>query len=248
VTEVNVVIGVDCATQENRVGLARAEREGKAWVLREATVGSRERPVADTVQEWLEQSSGKAVLALDAPLGWPAPWKSMLMGHQAGENVRGEPNKVFRRESDRSVASLVGKTPLDIGADRIARTAHWALSLLESLRTRIDQPIPLAWDISPQAMVSAIEVYPAATLRAYGLALKGYKAKGGVEERSRMLPAITDRIQIGIEPHDLLALPDAFDAAVCVLAALDFLAGRAMAPDDWKLSREEGWIWVAHPD
>jgi len=247
VSEVKLVIGVDCATQENRVGLARAERQGDAWVLREATMGSKERPTTDIIQEWLEHSSEKALLALDAPLGWPAPLKSMLTGHRAGESVRGEPNQVFRRGSDRFVASLVGKTPLDVGADRIARTAHWTLSLLESLRIRVDQSIPLAWETPPEATVSAIEVYPAATLRAHGLSLKGYKAREGLEERRRLLPAILRRLQVESDTDYLVRVPDAFDAAVCVLAALDFLEGRAVAPDDPELSREEGWIWVARP-
>jgi hypothetical protein len=38
---------------------------------------------------------------------------------------------------------------------------------------------------------------------------------------------------------------DALDAVVCLLAARDFLAGRAMPPSDQIIAEQEGWIWAA---
>ena len=35
------------------------------------------------------------------------------------------------------------------------------------------------------------------------------------------------------------------DAVVCLLAAKDFLAGRAVPPPDAELAATEGWIWAA---
>jgi len=40
---------------------------------------------------------------------------------------------------------------------------------------------------------------------------------------------------------------DALDAAVCLLAARDFLMGEAMAPENESLARLEGWIWARRP-
>ena len=37
---------------------------------------------------------------------------------------------------------------------------------------------------------------------------------------------------------------DALDAGLCVLAAVDFLLGRAMKPQDEEMAEKEGWIWV----
>jgi hypothetical protein len=37
---------------------------------------------------------------------------------------------------------------------------------------------------------------------------------------------------------------DTLDAAVCVLAAKDFLEGRACQPVDLDLAVREGWIWA----
>jgi hypothetical protein len=38
---------------------------------------------------------------------------------------------------------------------------------------------------------------------------------------------------------------DALDAAVCLLAAKDFLEGRAMPPPNRLLAEREGWIWAS---
>ena len=40
---------------------------------------------------------------------------------------------------------------------------------------------------------------------------------------------------------------DALDAGLCVLAAVDFLLGRAMKPQDEEMAEKEGWIWVRRP-
>jgi hypothetical protein len=38
------------------------------------------------------------------------------------------------------------------------------------------------------------------------------------------------------------------DAAVCVLAGDDFIAGRVMPPENRSLAEREGWIWTAAPN
>jgi hypothetical protein len=42
----------------------------------------------------------------------------------------------------------------------------------------------------------------------------------------------------------MAANADALDAAVCVVAAGDFLAGSTMPPEDLALAPREGWIWA----
>ena len=37
------------------------------------------------------------------------------------------------------------------------------------------------------------------------------------------------------------------DAAVCVVAGDDFIAGGAMNPENRSLAEREGWIWTAAP-
>ena len=64
------LIGIDCATQPNKVGLALGELDGERVRIKACrTASPKERP-EDIVDAWL-QESGRALLALDAPLGWP---------------------------------------------------------------------------------------------------------------------------------------------------------------------------------
>jgi hypothetical protein len=42
----------------------------------------------------------------------------------------------------------------------------------------------------------------------------------------------------------LIASADVLDAAVCLLAAADFLAGNAIPPSNEFMARREGWIWI----
>lgn len=61
--------------------------------------------------------------------------------HYAAEGVSIGPNDLFRRETYRFIKRNVGKQPLDVGADRIARTAHAALKVIEELRLLTSKPI-----------------------------------------------------------------------------------------------------------
>src|SRR5204862_1418897 len=77
--------------------------------------------------------STSAVLAIDAPLGWPVALARTLFTHRAGERLSSPANDMFRCTTDSFIQRELSKTPLDVGADRIARTAHAALRFLEDL-------------------------------------------------------------------------------------------------------------------
>ena len=240
------IIGIDCATADKNVGLALAEYEAGRLLVRKAEPGNRrDRPVV-TISGWIREAAGPVLLALDAPLGWPEPMGRTLVSHNAGEPVEVGPNKLVRRETDRYIKAKLRKTPLDVGADKIARTAHAALSLLQELRDQLGLPIPLAW--GPQLVgVSAIEVYPAATLIAHGFRSMGYKRPEQTKERRELLASLTDFIDIGACGNSAEGDADVLDAAICTLAGLDFLAGQAMQPENLALAQREGWIWAAVP-
>ncbi|MBZ5538284.1 MAG: DUF429 domain-containing protein [Acidobacteriia bacterium] len=238
-----LLVGVDCATVDAKVGLALAEYTYGKVSLKAATLCSRERSAANTVVEWLSNSTEPALLAIDAPLGWPLALARSLARHRAGQKIDTEPDEMFRRATDRFIKKQLSKTPLDVGADRIARTAHAALRLLGEVRRRLDIPIPLAWNSAFDG-ISAIEVYPAATLVAYGFQSTGYKAPAQVGGRREVLASLSSLIQVGRIAAVLELSADALDAAVCVLAAKDFLDGSALSPPDRGLAAQEGWIWA----
>ena len=224
------IIGIDCATQENRVGLALASASGDEFQVDEVSDATKKRPAVATVKRWIRDrraDSGSVLLALDAPLGWPEPLALSLQNHQAGERINSLPNRLFRRRTDHFIWKCIRKKPLEVGADRIARTALAALRFLDDLRKELNEPIPLAWDPSITGL-SAIEVYPAATLKVHGILDTPW-------------PSGSDHLQ---------GIPDVRDAMLCALAAHDFLTGCALRPrtdKEKRLARREGWIWVRDP-
>ncbi len=239
------LIGVDCATDPARVGLARGTYAAGRAVVTEVRMGTAAVPPADVVAGWAAEANGPVLLALDAPLGWPAPLGDTLAAHRAGAPVAAEAHALFRRATDLEVKARLGKQPLDVGADRIARTAHAALRLLADLRRRLGAEIPLVWEL-PLAGIGAVEVYPAATLRAYGIDATGYKAPDGLAARERVIANLREVLDLPEAPL-LRTSADALDAAVCVLAAADVLRGTARGPVDRALAKREGWIWVRDP-
>lgn len=238
------VIGLDCATDDRRIGVALGEyRAGQLEVSR-VEVCSLQHPAASVVAEWLGGVTD-ALLSIDAPLGWPASLARALGGHKAGDELTASPNDMFRRETDHFVKRRTGKTPLDIGADRIARTAHAALGILGELRKITGDPVPLAWNPVSLAGIAAIEVYPAATLVVHGFRSSGYKEPQQGKERAEIVSQLDDVLVLPADRSQMAGNADVLDAVVCLLAAKDFLDGRAMTPVDAGLALQEGWIWTA---
>lgn len=242
------IIGIDCATQPKNVGLARGvwHDDGRLPQLEAVAAGAAVASIAETIVAWLPRN-GRGLLAIDAPLGWPAPLGDHLHGHEAGEPLAPAANELFRRETDRVTRRETGKLPLDVGADRIARTAHVALRLLQQVRELTGCALPLAWAPEFDEPVAAIEVYPAGTLTVCGLRASGYKGREKTAVRAALLPELRQHLILPEDDALLRANDDVFDAAVCVLAGADFLRGATIAPMDVARARKEGWIWVRRP-
>jgi len=249
----SVLIGIDCATKDPKIGLCRAEESDGRATLTHAELGSDNPPIEERIAAWLE-GARTGVIALDAPLGWPAPLADALEDHKAGEPMGCCSNELFRRTTDNRVRKTPQKIPLEIGAAWISRTAVHALDLLHEIRQSTGRRMPLARSQGPVAEVVAIEVYPAATLKAHGLPHSGYKTPARRASRSdpreEIIQGLQGRMDLGRFRAQLLANSDVLDAAVCVLAALDFLEMRTRPPDKDEVSkaRREGWIWVLDPD
>jgi hypothetical protein len=232
------IIGVDCATAAAKVGLALGVPSGDGVEIRDATLCTLEQSAAKVIAGWLKDGEGPALIALDAPLGWPKPLAESLINHKAGKALGTSAHAMFRRETDLFIHRKLKKTPLDVGADRIARTAHAALHLLATLRSDLRLDVPMAWDPDAVSTVTAIEVYPAATLRAHGIPSPGYKKLEQVERRREILKALCAGCEL-TDPApalDLCKTSDLLDAAICVVAGHDFVKQRAMIPEDRELA------------
>ncbi|MTK06667.1 MAG: DUF429 domain-containing protein [Hungatella sp.] len=114
------IIGVDCSAE---VGLAMGEYHNSGISLFETKFGSDGNSIAEIIVDWI-QTDDKVVLAIDAPLGWPEDLGNSLSSHLVGQTLSVESNLLFRRETERFIKKTLGKQPLDVGADRIARRTN----------------------------------------------------------------------------------------------------------------------------
>lgn len=236
------VIGIDAATKAKNMGLARGRIDAGKLLVDEVGLGSGVQSVSKTIASWIH---GPTLIAVDAPLGWPAPMGLALAGHSAGQALSVNGNELFARLTDRLVHETARKKPLDVGADRIARTALAALTLVQEVRDTTRLPIPLSWTPG-DADVGVVEVYPAATLIGRGFPTAGYKKDDadGRNARRRLLDALAREVAL---PHSelLLATDHALDAVLCLVAAMDYVRGDVVPPPAAQLEqvRREGWIW-----
>lgn len=132
---------------------------------------------------------GAGKVGVDCPFGWPEPFVGAVSDFAAGrgwppsDGVLGLDRFALRR-TDLAVKDRTGLRPLAVTADRIGRTAmHWAfLQRGLGLNDRTGRSGLLA------------EVYPAATLKRWGLPFKGLKGKDGAELRRSVLDALEQGI------------------------------------------------------
>jgi hypothetical protein len=234
------VIGVDWSANRLHVGLARGRVLQGSSIVTEVAGGRDCNPLA-TIPEWMMQAP-RGVLAIDAPLGWPAPMGDVLQQHVAGKGWGPHTDDVFSRVTERFVMARTGKKPLEVGAQLIARTAYTALNFLEQLRERTGRELPLLWNPDATEEWGVIEVYPAATLKKRGLLKSGY---GKTEEsRGHCLQSLADHVRLEVPESAICLSGHRLDAVIATIAAADFVAGRCEGPVDADLAQREGWIWI----
>jgi predicted nuclease with RNAse H fold len=236
-----ITAGVDFATESARTALAEIE-----WNDGRAAVTSLELGVDDA--RIVEASGAAAKLGIDCPLGWPDAFLDFVTSHHAGRAVRpagvaGDRWRAFLayRETDRAVQQATGLWPLSVAADRIGLTAMRAAGLLADLADA-----GRAVDRAGTGVV--VEVYPAASLRVWGLLHRGYKRSvniGVLAELVAALEAAAPWLDLGAHRELCLRSDDAFDAVIAALTSRAAALSLVTAPADdtmWQLARKEGWI------
>jgi len=241
-----IIIGIDYSTAFRKTGLALGSFENNQVTINEVKLGSNNEPPIEIVLKWLHKGQ-PTLLAVDAPLGWPSALGQSLSNHSAGTPVKARDDCLFSRLTDHIVEDKIGKKPLEVGANLIARTAYSALKLLQELRDKTGLEIPLAWQPGKIREVNVIEVYPAATLKARGIGAVSYKDKDAEGKRLNILRQLDLYVKKSESQKNLENSPDAFDAVICVVAASDFLLERCIPVSDIEKARKEGWIWVQQP-
>lgn len=240
-----LVIGLDAAAQWKKFGYAIGSYKAHVITIESAGLLGDETGLVSKIGPYL-QVSKSALIAIDAPLGWPKTLGSALANHYAGNALMSSPNHLFRRVTDNHIHTQVGKRPLDIGANKIARAAWRALDVLCHLRRIARRDIPVLVEPWDHSGLAAIEVYPAATLTAHGIRASNYKDNEGAGTRRSMAQKLESLVS-GITAY-AKEVDDIFDACVCLVAALDFFENKAMPATDIASARKEGWIWVRYKD
>jgi hypothetical protein len=97
------IIGLDWATQESKRGVAVARLDGGA--VRDVRVVrcGRQAAALTGALEVIENSAAPVLLAIDAPLGWPAALGDSLREHRAGNAIAVPPHEMFSQATDRFV-------------------------------------------------------------------------------------------------------------------------------------------------
>lgn len=236
------LIGIDCAVDPANTGLCLADYTDGELRVRRGCSGAGADP-AEIAAGWIEAEP--TLIGLDAPLGWPAPLGEELSVHRAGGELGESANRLFRRFTDDYTAETIGKRPMDVGADRIARTAHAALSLLTQLRRISERSLPLGWSPGEPPEGEVIETYPAAWLTAARLPGKAYKKRDQRCVREAILDGLPGWVSLECGREPFLEDADILDALLCTLICVAFLQGKVLPPpaDRVELVRREGWIW-----
>ena len=238
------VIGIDCATVRERIGVAVADVGGGGIILWEALQSTRVPSIPSHVAQ-RTQGARRVLLALDAPLGWPLSLGTALQNHTAGAPIELVPDRFFSRHTDLDIRARMTRKPPGTRRSPVGRTAHSALEILEATRRKMGQAVPLAWAPDFPERAAAIEVHPAATLLAHGFQDEDYRGRHGAEVRTRLVKELARKMDVRGELAAAEHHAEVLDALVCVLAAADFLAGLAVPPTELSLAHKEGWIWAS---
>lgn len=186
---------------------------------------------------------------IDCPLGWPDAFVAFVAEHQRGAVTTpdGFPGKGWKRPltmrlTDEVTWRETGLRPLSVSADLIGHVAlRCACLLAESARRG------LVVDRSGGGTVA--EVYPAASLKVWGLLHAGYKRRGDERLLGELVDDLARRAAPWLELGDAAAVcrdrHDAFDAVIAALGARAAALGltrRPETPEEIAAARTEGWI------
>ncbi|MER7165769.1 DUF429 domain-containing protein [Micromonospora sp. NPDC000207] len=235
-----LTVGIDLAAGDADTAVAWIRWTGTTAVLEELVIGAGD-------DELLRAASAADKVGIDCPLGWPQPFVEFVVAHQRGDLVT--PTDLIGRDWRRSLAwrrtdlvthQVMGRPPLSVAADRIAHTAMRCASLLARL-TAAGQPV----DRSGGGTL--VEVYPAASLKQWGLPHQGYKGRrnnGALNDLMDRLTAATPWLLLGDFEAVCRRSDHAADAVVAALTARAAAIGHATRPGaaDLVTAATEGWI------
>jgi predicted nuclease with RNAse H fold len=240
-----MTVGVDLSVQLKKTGVAWID-----WSPSGARVHNLVLDLGDehTADELITQAVMEADKAgIDCPLGWPKKFFEFISAHHAGNvivpaEVTGQEwrRTLAYRVTDKAVHDTTHLMPLSVAADRIAYTAMRCAGLLAQL-ARKGQPV----DRCGTGVV--VEVYPAASLKQWGLPHRGYKGRDNAKPLAQVVDALLAAVPwLTLGPYEDLCRrsDDALDAVIAALTARAAMKGLVTTPSTTQAasSSTEGWI------
>jgi predicted nuclease with RNAse H fold len=237
-----ITAGLDLAAMPERTALASIE-----WAATRAVVRDLVCPAGDGVILGAIGQAGKT--GIDCPLGWPDAFVDFVAAHRSGHVAPpgegagpGWRRELTMRRTDLFVRDKLHLVPLSVSADRIAHVALRCAVLLAKLDAS-GRPV----DRTGAGAVA--EVYPAASLRGWGLRHRGYKqprAPDVLAAAADDLLAAAPWLDCGPHLETIRRSHDAFDAVIAALTARAASRGQTCPPgaDDLAAAAAEGWIAV----
>lgn len=235
-----ITVGVDLAAEPDRTGVAQIKWSEGGAALTHLRVGVDDDAVLASIR-----ASDKT--GIDAPLGWPEKFIEFLASQRTGDvvgpqNVAGRQwrRALAYRRTDEAVRATTGLVPLSVAADRIALTAMRAAALLSRLAAEGD-PV----DRTGAGII--VEVYPAASLKCWGLAHRGYKRPENLVSLHALVDALSREapwLDLGALEETCRSSDHALDAVLAGLTARAAALHYTTEPSgqDAETARREGWI------
>jgi len=233
-------LGIDLSANPAKTGACRID-----WDSRE--VAFLRRPVAD--EELVAAAASSDMTGIDVPLGWPDAFVDAVVAHRDGTGwptVSVEPpaDRVPLRYRRTDLAVIAdGGRPMSVSSDRIGVAAMRG-ARLQHLLDAAGVPVDRSGVTGRVA-----EVYPAAALRAWGLASTQYKGRVNAPACASLVAELVSRcgpLQAGAAAALHGCDDDGLDAFVCALIARAVVVGHTTRPppEHMGVARREGWIHV----
>jgi predicted nuclease with RNAse H fold len=185
---------------------------------------------------------------IDCPFGWPAAFVSFVTAHHASRSIpaggTGSRRNLTMRRTDLFVREQLGLMPLSVSADRIAHVALRCAVLLAKLETAGDP-------VNRSGCGPVAEVYPAASLRSWGLDHRGYKNRANTDALGHLVDQLLDKapwLECAGHEEAMRRSHDAFDAVIAAMTARAAALGQTFPPAGEDLAAAtaaaEGWIVI----
>jgi predicted nuclease with RNAse H fold len=187
-------------------------------------------------------------VGVDCPLGWPAEFVSFVVAHQghavqpvvaAGREWR---RRLAFRQTDEVVRAVAGFDPLSVATDWLGLTAMRCALVLAEMARR-GHPVDRRGD------GAIVEVYPAVSLKQWGLRHRGYKRTENLTVLDQLVDSLVAAAPwLDLGRHDPLCRrnDNASDALIAALTARASALGLTIRPNEAQAiaASSEGWIAI----